>query len=1015
MIVPRYYEDLSILHENTMPNRSYYIPASKRMDNLVDDRAASDRFQLLSGDWKFKFYDSIYDLKDAFFTADYDVSDFDTIPVPSNWQMHGYDLHHYINSRYPFPADPPYVPHDNPCGTYVTKFQYQKDLSAPLTFLNFEGVDSCFYVWLNGKYVGYSQVAHSTSEFDVTDHLCDGENTLAVLVLKWCDGSYLECQDKFRWSGIFRDVYLLNRPSNMLWDYFITSKLGQGSAAVTVRTKTLPEDAFVRVSLYDPCGNLIATGKAEEYDDDHFSQAVSLNVADPMLWNAEQPNLYTVVLETEGETIVDYVGLREVCVKDSVVYLNGAPIKFRGVNRHESDPVKGYVIDLEQTKRELKLLKEYNFNGIRTSHYPSHPLFYYLCDRYGFYVIDEADIEAHGAEHCWHDGKLSNNKKWNVMVADDPDFIGSIVDRVQRMVQRDKNRPSAVIWSMGNESAYGCGFELALAWTKNFDPSRLTHYESAQYINDDRKYDYSNLDLWSEMYASLEFMDEYLAKNPDKPFIQCEYSHAMGNGPGDLEDYFQKFESDPRFCGGFVWEFLDHAVFKGYAENGKAMYYYGGDHNELVHDGNFCMDGLVYPDRRPHTGIMEFKNVHRPARASYDQTSGIVTLRNKLAFLDLKDYLTVSYELTCDGVVTSAGEAGELPAILPGCEGTIALRLNIPEKGNCYLKLTYNLKEATELLPQGHSLGFDEFKLENGDGRNQEALQLLATNAEGKLNVSEDDEWITVAGNDFTYVYSKRSGLWESMVINGKKLLEKPMELNIWRAPTDNDRQIKGPWMLAKHHVAYARAYESFVLEEDGIVRIENTMSVGAMTTRPVVRMTSAWTVYPTGVLEWKADAGIDQNYKMIPRFGIRLFLPKEMEQVCYFGMGPVESYIDKCRASYHGRFETTVTDLHEDYLRPQENGSHYDCDFLRLTGSGMTLTCGGENTFCFNASHYTQEELTQKAHNFELEESGYTVLCLDYAQNGIGSNSCGPALSKKYALRDEQFAFTIRLVPEHF
>ncbi len=1012
MIVPRYYEDLTVLHENTMPNRSYYIPASVRMDNLVDDRCASDRLQLLSGDWKFRYFSSVYDLKEEFFAVGYDTSTFDTLPVPSNWQMHGYDLHHYINSRYPFPADPPYVPHDNPCGAYVTKFEFHKNADAPLTYLNFEGVDSCYYVWLNGKYVGYSQVAHSTSEFDVTGHLCEGENTLAVLVLKWCDGSYLECQDKFRWNGIFRDVYLLNRPVNMLWDYFITNKLEQGSATVTVRTKTLPEDASVQISLYDPCGKLVASAKAEECDDDHFCQSADLTVIEPLLWNAEQPNLYTIVLETEGETIVDYVGLREICIKDCVVYLNGVPVKFRGVNRHESDPVKGYVIDVEQTKRELKLLKEYNFNGIRTSHYPSHPVFYHLCDRYGFYVIDEADIEAHGAQHCWHDGKLSNNKKWNVMVADDPDFIGSIVDRVQRMVQRDKNRPSAVIWSMGNESAYGCGFEMALAWTKSFDPSRLTHYESARYVGDDRKYDYSNLDLWSEMYASLEFMDEYLKKGPDKPFIQCEYSHAMGNGPGDLEDYFQKFESDPRFCGGFVWEFLDHAVFKGYADNGKAMYFYGGDHNEPVHDGNFCMDGLVYPDRRPHTGIMEFKNVHGPARAVYDQETGVVTLRNKLAFLDLKDYMAVSYELTCDGILVSAGEVGELPSVLPGCEGRFVLKISVPDRGKCYLKLNYLLKNATELLPAGHHLGFDEFKLENVDSRNQEALRLLTAHTEGDLAVTEDDEWITVSGSNFTYVYSKRSGLWESMEFGGKKLIEKPMELNIWRAPTDNDRNMKGSWMLAKHHVAYARAYESFVLEEDGVVRIENTMSIAGMTTRPVVRMTTVWTVEPSGAIDLNMNGAMDENFRMIPRFGIRMFMPKEMEQVRYFGLGPVESYVDKCRASYHGRFETTVTDLHEDYLRPQENGSHCDCDYLCIRSEEASLSVGGENTFSFNASHYTQEELTQKNHNFELEESGYTVLCIDYAQNGIGSNSCGPVLLDRYALHKDAFTFRIRIVP---
>ena len=1011
MIVPRYYEDLTVLHENTMPNRSYYVPASARMDTLVDNRCGSDRFQLLSGDWKFRFYDSIYDLKEEFFAIGFDTSAFDTIPVPSNWQMHGYDLHHYINSRYPFPADPPYVPQDNPCGAYVTTFDYHVDPAAPKSYLNFEGVDSCFYVWLNGKYVGYSQVAHSTSEFDVTEHLVEGNNTLAVLVLKWCDGSYLECQDKFRWSGIFRDVYLLNRPEQMIWDYFINTKLEQGSAKVLVRAKTLPEDATLKISLFDKDNQLIASTEAQEEYDSHYSKAAQLTVPNPILWNAEQPNLYTIVLETECETIVDYVGIREICIKDCVVHVNGAPIKFYGVNRHESDPVKGYVIDLEQMKQELKLLKEFNFNGIRTSHYPSHPLFYHLCDRYGFYVIDEADIEAHGAANAWFDGtKLHDAKRWNEMVADDPRFLGPILDRVQRLVLRDKNRPSAVIWSMGNESAYGCGFEAALEWTKMFDPSRLTHYESARYVGDDRKYDYSNLDLWSEMYASLTFMDEYIEKVPDKPFVQCEYCHAMGNGPGDLEDYFQKFNSDPRFCGGFVWEFTDHAVFKGYAENGKAMYFYGGDHNEAVNDGNFCMDGLIYPDRRPHTGMMEFKNVHRPARASYDQDNGLLTLSNIMGFVDLKDYLNIAYDVTCDGNVVCQGTIDEIPSVAPRASVQLPLALEVPESGKCYLKLYYTLKEATEILTAGHALGFDEIKLANADDRNQEAQKITASADKGKLSFEQDDTTVRIIGDYFIYIYSKRTGLWESLVVGNKEMLCKPMELNIWRAPTDNDRNIKLRWMLAKNQLASARAYETAILEEDGCIRIENAMSIGGMTTRPVVRMETVWTVDGSGAIEMTMDAHKDPNFTSIPRFGIRMFLPKAMDDVCYYGMGPIESYIDKHRASWHGRFEAKVADLHEDYLRPQENGSHYDCDFVSLTGSEAALHVSGEG-FSFNASHYTQEELAEKAHNFELEESGYTVLCLDYAQNGIGSNSCGPALADKYNIPGENFTYKLRLL----
>lgn len=1007
MIVPRYYEDLSILHENTMPNRSYYIPASFQMADPVENREASDRFQLLSGNWKFRYFDSIHDLRDSFFALGYDASGFDTIPVPGIWQMHGYDRHKYINSRYPIPADPPYVPQDNPCGAYIHTFCYAKDSSAPKAYLNFEGVDSCFYVWLNGRYVGYSQVSHSTSEFDVTEHLTEGENTLAVLVLKWCDGTYLECQDKFRWTGIFRDVYLLKRPDKMLFDYFVHAD----TTSVKVQLKTVPEDLSVKLSLYAPDGSLVGTCVSKETEElGSFSQEAFFGVSNPILWNAEQPALYKLVLETEGETVVEEVGLRTIEARDSVVYFNGKPIKFYGVNRHESDPRTGYVIPLEQMKQELQLLKAHNFNGIRTSHYPSSPVFYQLCDRYGFYVIDEADIEAHGAEHLFFE-KVSNSVTlWNVMVAENPDFVPSIVDRVQRLVLRDKNRPCAVIWSMGNESAYGCGFEAALAWTKAYDPSRLTHYESARYVNTDRKYDYSNLDLHSEMYESLKGMQEYIDSNPDKPFIQCEYSHAMGNGPGDLEDYYRMFHSDPRFCGGFVWEFTDHAVYMGQAENGKPMYHYGGDFGERHHDGNFCMDGLIYPDRRPHTGMLEFKNVHRPVRACYDQTAGLLRLTSVMDFVDLKEYVDIAWELSQDGVVIRTGRVGELPSVPPRATVSIPLKLDIPAEGKCFVKLLYFRKKASALLEAGHDLGFDQLPLENEAPANREALKLIPE-AKGSLHYSEDDTWLTVYGEHFTYTYDKRTAMWHSLVCNGTKLLSKPMELNVWRAPTDNDRNVKLEWFRARYNLAQSRAYETTCLEEGGVLTIRSTLSMGGMTIQPFMRGEAIWTVEPSGMLRLELNVHRAPLFPMLPRLGIRMFLPKEMEQVTYAGRGPAESYSDKRHASWYGRFEAKVLELHEDYLRPQENGSHCDCDFVTVSGGGMSVSAVGEG-FSFNASPYTQEELTGKTHSYLLEESGFTVLCLDYAQNGIGSNSCGPVLDQKYALNEPSYSFCINIIP---
>ena len=681
MIVPSYYEDLQTLHVNTQPKRAYYIPASARMDDGVEHREGSDRFQLLNGVWSFRYLASVRDLSEPFYRPDHSADGYDAIPVPSVWQNHGYDQHQYTNIRYPFPADPPYVPYDNPCGCYLHRFDYHRDDCAPRVYLNFEGVDSCFYVWLNGEFVGYSQVSHSTSEFDVTDALTEGENLLAVLVLKWCDGSYLEDQDKFRTSGIFRDVYLLKRPSACVRDYFVTNALERGAASVRVRLTYQGGAVPTALRLLDARGETVAEAQPEAMENaGSYTHQALLSIAEPTLWNPEQPYLYTLLIETPDEVITDRVGLREISIRDNIVYLNGEPIKFRGVNRHDSDPVTGPVIGVEHMKRDLELIKQHNFNAIRTSHYPNARMFYELCYQYGFLVIDEADHESHGASelYCSENEVWENHvEHWNEPFADNPDFMEATLDRTQLCVHRDKNRPCVISWSMGNESAYGCCFEAALAWTKHFDPTRLTHYESAQYRSRKRKYDFSNIDLYSNMYPSLQTLQEYIDSEPDKPYLMCEYAHAMGNGPGDLEDYWRMICANDVLCGGFVWEWCDHAVYKGETPEGKPMYWYGGDHGEYPHDGNFCVDGLVFPDRRPGTGLLEYKNVHRPVRVTeYDQTTGRLTLRNYMDFVSLQDRLTGRYEVNCDGTVIESGCIEKLPPIAPHMDGTMFLGCN---------------------------------------------------------------------------------------------------------------------------------------------------------------------------------------------------------------------------------------------------------------------------------------------------------------------------------------------------
>ena len=1139
MIIPHHYENLHILHENTMPLRNYYIPAEKAYSTPLDARDHSDRVQFLNGTWKFRYYDSIYKLQDEFYNEGYDISGFDDIPVPSVWQMHGYDYHQYTNVRYPFAFDPPYVPKDNPCGAYVTDFIYDQSEDAPLAHLNFEGVDSCFYVWLNGRYVGYSQVSHSTSEFDITEFIRNGSNRLCVLVLKWCDGSYLEDQDKFRMSGIFRDVYILKRPAGSVFDYFIRTSCDDiknptkadvsidftaftgysrdedqfSSKPETVVYKGADSNVDIEVTILDADGSICSSGcvkceisaqsdantNAAEGKTAASSSSITLSIDSPVLWNAEKPYLYTVIIRCAGEVITDRIGIREITIENKVVYINGMPIKFHGVNRHDSDPVTGFTISREQIIRDMSLMKQHNVNAIRTSHYPNAPYFYELCDEYGFYVIDEADIEAHGPSELFYSDNNWDNKaaRWNQPIANNPEFCESILDRIKRCIIRDKNRASVVIWSMGNESAYGVTFEEALAWVKSYDKSRLTHYESAQYTDGERKYDYSNLDLYSRMYPSISEMAEYIDGDGDKPYILCEYCHAMGNGPGDLEDYFQFFDSHETTCGGFVWEWCDHAIYKGKAANGKAMYTYGGDNGETIHDGNFCMDGLVYPDRRPHTGLLEFKNIHRPVRVtgcnfscsdnmqiknrtnckvtSDDKDDLVLTLHNYLDFTDIKDFVTMNYVVTFDGEEVLSGKL-DVPSVLPHCDRTVCMGadnlafirksvkallsvhpladmdsetghigVNIPGQHfphRLFFRIVYKAAQDSRLVKAGDMLGFDELELDAnefaGAGNTSTTVSEFVGNCDNKpeapLHTAETDTAFVITGADFEYTFDRITGNFKSLTTRGYEMLKAPCDKTIWRAPTDNDRNIKNEWIRAHYDMVSERAYETSCTIKNGCAVIACTSCLAAPTVQPVLKLSTEWTITGKGVINARIHAAKNPDFPVLPRFGVRMTFSEEMSLAHYIGMGPYESYVDKHQASWHGTFFASVAEMHEDYIMPQENGSHYDCSCVMLhnidTNSIKTVDPAisedlqyilkwshcvevtASAPFSFNASPYTAEELTSAAHNYELAESDKTVLCIDYRQNGIGSNSCGPELDEKYSFNENEwmFEFTMTL-----
>lgn len=1004
MQLEKYYENPAKLHVNTMDNRSYYVPYH------LDGRES--RICLSGEDWYFHFYEKHSVIPEQWIVSGEETLEkkeqWRQISVPSCIQNLGYDRHQYTNVNYPIPYDPPYVPANNPCAAYVKYFELTEEQTKQRQYLYFEGVDSCFYVWLNGRFVGYSQVSHSPSEFDVTRFVQAGSNRLAVLVLKWCDGTYLEDQDKFRMTGIFRDVYLYERPQQHIRDYHIRTKVNYETqkAEIYFQVESFFGEANheMTLTLKDREGELIDTVTVTS------EERVCFEVENAKLWNAEMPYQYNLEIVCAEEKIYEKVAICKVEVKDGCVLVNNQLVKFKGVNRHDSDPYTGYTISREQALRDLTLMKEHNINAIRTSHYPNAPWFPQLCEEYGFYMIAESDIEIHGTASIYGG---SQDKTFGLL-AQDKRFEQAILDRVQRNVIRDKNRGCILFWSLGNEGGYGENFEKAGRWVKKYDPDRLVHYESSIWETGNHINDTSMIDVMSRMYASVEEVERYFAGDkPRKPFIQCEFVHAMGNGPGDIEDYMQQIYRYDGFCGGFVWEWCDHAVYQGRTEEGRIKFGYGGDSGESLHDGNFCVDGLVYPDRRPHTGLKEWKNAIRPVRAAMiDKEKPVILLRNTLDFVNLKDYVDICCQIQRDGEMVYQTLL-VAPNVKP--HGTEIIHLDLDEedfrkltaKGNCYLKLTYLLKQKTACLEKGFELGFDQFAIAKDDSYVEEFL--TGEQAKVGLSVEEDELSISVLGENFQYQIDKDSALFTSIKREGKEWLVEPMQFSTFRAPTDNDRNIVHSWRAAGYHRPLVKVYDICVTTcSEEQIKVSANVSLAAVMLQPFLRMSVTWTIAKNGRIQLKVDAERDTHLPFLPRFGIMLRIPQENEQVTYFGYGPNESYVDKHRSSYMDLFHTTVDELHEDYIRPQENGAHTGCLSLQVG----EFKVASNKAFSFNASRYSVEQLQRAAHNYELVKEAFVELHLDYKQSGVGSNSCGQALLPAYRLDEERFSFEIKMLP---
>jgi len=1003
--IQNYHENPHALHVGCEKPHAYFVPYESEAAAKTDNRASSRHFKSLCGEWNFRWYPRLSDVCD-FTDASFSADGMEKLTVPMNWQTEterGYDVPNYTNINYPYPVDPPFVPNDNPCGLYVRDFTLPAHAAGKKVFLNFEGVDSCFYLWVNDTFAAYSQVSHMTSEIDVTELLHAGKNTLKVLVLKWCDGSYLEDQDMWRLSGIFREVYLVFRDCAYVRDVFVRPELSDDftSGAFLVETDTVG-NPDVKLKLTDPAGNTVFEGKAEA--------KTRIALSSVTLWSDETPALYTLYLYAGTEVIRIDCGMRRIETRGKVVYINGQKVKARGVNRHDSHPLLGHATPYEHMLRDLLIMKAHNVNMIRTSHYPNDPRLTALCDRLGLYVCDEADIETHGFEY------ISN---WD-MLTDSEEWTEAYMDRAQRMLERDKNHPSIIMWSVGNESGCGRNHRAMSEYFRDRDGSRLIHSEDATRrvsfnMNSEDKEQQKNvvcdyITIDSRMYATPEeCLKKYIQnKNVRYPLFLCEYCHAMGNGPGDLKAYWDLILAHDEFFGGCVWEFIDHSVAVtapgGVNKYLHPAYTYGGDFGDKPHDGNFCVDGLVWPDRTPHTGLLELKQVLAPFSVTAAKEEGTVLIKNLRYFRNLSD-LELFWSVECDGEAVLSGTA----ALSVAPQKTRRITLYTPDgsaSGIRTLNLSFRQKHPTPWAAAGHEVGFVQLPLVSEE-------KFTAPLYADPVEAASDAEKIVITAGETEYTLCRSCGLIVSIRDNGREMITEPIRPTIWRAPTDNDRNIKNEWYAHRFDSMELRcASLSDVICDGTKAEITAHFTMGAASKHPALRGTVTYTVTAAGGLSLRYDMKAEEKLPPLPRFGIRLTMPEGNEQMRYFGLGPVESYSDKRLAARLGLFSSTVAENYQPYVRPQENSSHADCRFAQVCGvHGHGLFFYGNN-FTFNASHFTPEQLTKTAHAYELKMHPETTVILDYKQAGIGSNSCGPRLAPEFRFSEKEFSCSFRIRP---
>lgn len=992
---------------NRMPARAHFLTFPSKEKALLNNNRYTHAFKNLNGVWKFMFLDAPEYSPEGFFNSDLDVTKMDDITVPGNWQLQGYGKMHYSDLWYNFPINPPYVPTENPTGIYKRTFFVEESYRDKKIIIRFCGVDSAYHLWINGKEVGYSKVARNESEFDITDIIRVGEeNDVTVRVYQWSDGTYLEDQDMWWESGIFRDVELIGVPKDGINDYKVIADLDDeyknGIFKVEAFLRTTKE-VNVTFELVDAGENTVFTKTVVAKEGKACIDEV---IADVNHWTAETPYLYKLFMTVEDdgqivEVIPQNVGFRNIRLNGETFLVNGVAIKFKGVNRHDYSPQNGRVVSREEIEKDIILMKQFNINAIRTSHYPNSYYLYDLCDEYGMYLIAETDLECHGFE-------LTGDYKW---ITDDPSWELAYVSRMTRMIERDKNHPAIIFWSLGNESAFGCNFRKMTDVAHEMDPTRLVHYEG--------DFDVESADVYSTMYTWIEnpkkpYLMKDIIEKSKKPHVHCEYCHAMGNGPGNLKDYQDLVYAHDKLQGGFVWEWFDHGI-ESFTESGEKYYRYGGDFGDDPSNKDFCIDGLIMPDRTPSPGLYEYKKVIEPiTTTAVDIQKGIINLLSRYDFANL-DRFNLVYKVMEDDVILQTGFMA-VPSIEARANKDITLpydlsAIKVKPGAHYYVNISYQLREDTSYASSGHELATAQFELPL-------YKEGIVVRPEGILNVEKEHTTLHVKGANFSLDFNLVNGNLMNIVRDGMQVLSKGPRLTLWRAPISNDMEIidklkKVYFLHLEHEVVMNIDYHM----EGNILKVEVDTINSTTNSAWHFKTKYVYTVCPSGDIlidvEGTPSGRVDLAPDMLPRIGVSMHLDKSMEHVRYFGMGPGENYADSKEAAQMGLYANTVDGLFTNYVIPQENGNHMGCKWVSMTNDrGMGLLASTEGDFNFSASWYEDKDLDDAKHTCDLVKRDYIVFNVDYKQNALGTNSCGQWQLDKYRAKFEDFKLSFRLTP---